>query len=120
ATAIDLTPTFSLSHLGLLCARSMIRVGVELKGMVIAGCIAPINWPPTTADVEAIAADFIVPPEKMFERLQDVYQLNERQKREILAFLPRIANIIAHIVDERKSLVGRLEAIANLTQLKEY
>lgn len=120
AEAIDLSPSFNLSHLGLLCARSMIRVGVELKGMVVAGCIAPETWPPRTAEVEQIAADFGVEPELMFQRLQDVYQLNERQKRQVLTFLPRIANIIAHIIDERKSLVGRLEAIASLTQLKEY
>ena len=47
ATVIDLNPKFSVSHLGLLCARSMIRVGTELKGMVIAGCNTPKQWPPT-------------------------------------------------------------------------
>lgn len=30
----------------MLCARAFIRVGAELKGMVVAGCVAPENWPP--------------------------------------------------------------------------
>lgn len=117
ATAIDLTPKFSLSHLGLLCARSMIRVGTELKGMVIAGCIAPDEWPPSPAEVEDMAAEFGVEPGIMTRHLHDVYHLEAEQKAEVLAFLPRIANILAHIVDERKTLVSRLEAIASLTQL---
>jgi len=40
ASTIDLEPRFSRSHLGLLCTRAMVRVGVELKGMVVAGCVA--------------------------------------------------------------------------------
>lgn len=117
ATAIDLTPQFSVSHLGLLCARSMIRVGTELKGMVIAGCIAPPHWPPTETEVEQMAQEFGVAASQMMPHLNDVYHLNNEQKANVLAFLPRIANIIAHIVDERKSLVERLQTIAQLTQL---
>jgi len=117
AAVIDLNPKFSVSHLGLLCARSMIRVGAELKGMVIAGCITPNQWPPTTEEVETMAAEFGVPVENMMAHLDDVYALNATQRAQVLAYLPRIANIVAHIVDERKSLVGRLQTIARLTQL---
>ncbi len=117
AAAIDLTPQFSVSHLGLLCARSMIRVDTELKGMVIAGCIAPSTWPPSAAEVEQMAQAFGVEASRMTPHLQAVYDLNPDQKANVLAFLPRIANIIAHIVDERKSLVERLQTIAQLTQL---
>jgi excisionase family DNA binding protein len=117
AAVIDLNPKFSVSHLGLLCARSMIRVGAELKGMVIAGCITPDQWPPTMEEVETMAAEFGVPVENMMARLDDVYTMDKAQQDQVLAYLPRIANIVAHIVDERKSLVGRLQAIARLTQL---
>jgi excisionase family DNA binding protein len=120
AMTIDLAPKYSRSHLGLLCARSMIRVGHELKGMVIVGCIEPETWPPSQADIETIAADFDVDSKVLLESLHEIYQLDDGRKQEVLTFLPRIANIIAHIVNERNSLVGRLEAIASLTQLKEY
>lgn len=117
AAVIDLNPKFSISHLGLLCARSMIRVGVELKGMVIAGCIAPDEWPPTNEEVAATAAEFSVSLAIMTEHLQDVYTLDKAQEAQVLAILPRIANIVAHIIAERKSLIGRLQTIAQLTQL---
>ena len=117
AAVIDLNPKFSVSHLGLLCARSMIRVGTELKGMVIAGCIAPDVWPPTEAQVEAMAAQFGVPAANMMAHLNDVYTLNKTQQAQVLTYLPQIANIVAHIVAERKALVGRLQTIARLTQL---
>ncbi len=117
ATVIDLNPKFSVSHLGLLCARSMIRVGTELKGMVIAGCITPKPWPPTMEEIEAMAGEFGVTPEDLLPHLDDVYTLNEPEQALVLAYLPQIANIVAHIIDERKSLVGRLQTIARLTQL---
>lgn len=117
ATVIDLNPKFSVSHLGLLCARSMIRVGTELKGMIIAGCIAPDDWPPTETQVEEMAAQFGVPAASMMAHLDDVYTLNKPQQAQVLAYLPQIANIVAHIVAERKALLGRLQTIARLTQL---
>ncbi len=117
AAVIDLNPKFSVSHLGLLCARSMIRVGAELKGMMIAGCIAPNRWPPTAEEVEVMAAEFSVSPVVMTEHLNDVYTLDQAQRAQVLAMLPRIANIVAHIIAERNALVGRLQTIARLTQL---
>lgn len=117
AAVIDLNPQFSVSHLGLLCARSMIRVGTELKGMIIAGCIAPENWPPTPQEVEKMASEFGVSPVVMNDHLNEIYILDKTQQARVLTFLPRIATIIAHIVDERKSLLGRLQTIARLTQL---
>lgn len=117
ASVIDLNPKFSVSHLGLLCARSMIRVGTELKGMVIAGCITPDIWPPTMDEVATMASEFGISPAVMADHLDDVYTLNDKEQARVLAILPRIANIVAHIVDERKTLVGRLQTIAHLTQL---
>lgn len=115
--AIDLEPSFNRSHLGLLCARSMIRVGAELKGMVIAGCLAPEEWPPTPAEVNAMALELEVQPELLIPHLEQVYVLDQGQRQSVLDHLKRIANIVAHIVNERKTLVERLEAIADLTEL---
>jgi excisionase family DNA binding protein len=116
-TAIDLEPKFTRSHLGLLCAGSMIRVGAELKGMVIAGCLAPDEWPPKAAEVEAMALELDVQSELLVPHLEQVYFLDRAQRQTVLVYLKRIANIVAHIVNERKTLVERLEAIADLTEL---
>jgi excisionase family DNA binding protein len=116
-TAIDLEPSFKRSHLGLLCARSMIRVGAELKGMVVAGCIAPDEWPPAPAELNAMAVELDVQPELLVSHLEEVYTLDPPERQAVLDHLKRIANIVAHIVNERKTLVERLEAIADLTEL---
>jgi excisionase family DNA binding protein len=117
ATTIDLQPQFSRSHLGLLCTRAMIRVGDELKGMVVAGCVAPDVWPPSPDELSAMAAEFGVDEAKLAARLDDVFYLDQNQRGQVLETMQRIANIVAHIVNERKTLVGRLAAIANLTTL---
>ncbi len=117
ATAVNLTPAFRVSHLGLLCARSMIAVGTELKGMVIAGCVAPDDWPPSPDKINAIAGEFDVSPDLIRQHVRQAYTLDNAQKSQVLATLPQIATLIAHIVDERKQLIDRLEAIAGLTQL---
>lgn len=115
ATTLDLTPSFRVGHLGLLCARSMIAVGTELKGMVIAGCVAPPDWPPSPAKVSELANQFNVSPEIFARHISEVYYLDAAQQTRVLTTLPRIASLIAHIVDERRVLVDRLEAIANLS-----
>jgi len=117
ATAIDLEPQFGLSHLGLMCARALIPVGSELKGMVVAGCVAPENWPPNEDDIEQMAAGFELDTASLTPHVNEVFFLDTEEKQRVLAYLQRIANIVAHIVDERKTLVGRLAAIADLTEL---
>lgn len=117
AVAIDLEPRFSESHLKLLCTRALIRDGAELKGMVVAGCVAPDEWPPSSEAVAEMAADFGVEPELLMARVNDVYMLSEDQRDKVLAHIQQIANIVAHIISERKTLIGRLEAIADLTSI---
>jgi len=115
ATTIDLEPKFSESHLGLLCSRAMVRVGTELQGMVVAGCVAPENWPPDNDKIDQIAIDMDVDQSLISPHLDNVFNLSPDQRAQVLKQLQRIANIIAHIVEERRSLVSRLEAISNLT-----
>jgi excisionase family DNA binding protein len=115
ATSLELEPRFSQSHLGMLCTRALIRVGTELKGMVIAGCVEPAEWPPAPLEIEGIAADLGVPAALIEEHLDEVYSLTDSQQETVLIFVQRMANIIAHVVNERKTLMDRLEAIADLT-----
>jgi len=117
AVALDLTPSFVPSHLGLLCGRGLIRVGTELKGMVIAGCVVPDQWPPTPTEIGEMATLFDVDAALLTDSINDVHELTAVQRQQTLDFLPRIANIVAHIINERKELLGRLEAIADLTKL---
>jgi excisionase family DNA binding protein len=116
ATAIDLVPKFTSSHLGLLCTRGLIRVGPELKGMVFLGGIAPKNWPPTSAQVQAMAAEFGVEPEALIPHINEVFYLDDAEQAKVLSFVQRIANIIAHIVNERHDFMSKLDAIAQLTR----
>ena len=115
--AINLEPRFYKSHLGLLCARGLIRVNTELKGMVVAGCVAPDEWPPSDGEVEKMADDLSVEPGLLQPHLHEVYVLDEGERTAVLSSVQRIANIVAHIINERQLLLGRLEAIADLTRL---
>ncbi len=116
AVAIDLEPKFIPSYLGLLCARGLIRVGTELKGMVIIGCLAPDDWPPTSEQVQAMADKFGVKPETLTAHLEEVFYLDQVERTRILSFVQRIANIVAHIATERTVLMGKLESIAKLAR----
>jgi excisionase family DNA binding protein len=114
ATAIELEPKLITGQLGLRCARGLIRVGTELKGMVVIAGIAPDNWPPRPDQVRAIAAELGTTPEKVAAHLAEVFYLNEAEQAKALVFVQKIANIIAHIADERNRFMGKLEAIAQL------
>ena len=49
----DLQPSLRPSRFGFLCARAFIRSHFELVGMVIAGGIAPDEWPATAEQFDA-------------------------------------------------------------------
>ena len=55
-----------------------------------------------------------MPPTLLKARLHEVYHLDSQQKSAVLTTVQKVANIVAHIVNERLELVGRLDAIANL------
>jgi PTS system nitrogen regulatory IIA component len=114
ADQIDLQPRFAPSHMGLLCARSYLRVGAELKGMVLVGGIAPDSWPPSATELDAIAEAFGAPPELVKDRVHEVFQLDEEGRRRVLSFLPRMAQMLSKIATERTNHLARLDAIAAL------
>ena len=116
AADIDLQPKYTSSHLGLLCARGMIRVGAALKGMVFMGGIAPKQWPPSPEQIRDMATEFGVQPETLEAHLNEVYFLDDDEQARVLTFVQRIANIVAHIASERNGFMNKLDAIAQLTR----
>jgi excisionase family DNA binding protein len=110
----DLTAHFVPSHLGFLCARGFVRVGQELKGMVIVGGIAPDDWPPSEEKLAAVAGQLGMPIADLAAHVGEVYRVDEEQRRWILAVLPRIGDLVSRLAQERGRLVSRLEAIATL------
>ena len=114
AQTIELEPKFMPSHLGLLCARGMIRVGTELKGMVVVGCIAPDDWPPAEDEIRRMAAEFGISPDIIAPHFEEAFYLSKEEQEHVLATVQRIANIVAHIVSERHILMEKLVSIAKL------
>lgn len=115
--SLKIEPEFQRSHLGLLCARGLIRVGKELPGMVVSGCIAPQEWPPTEQELNLMAAELNVEPHILTGQLDQVYSLNVEERAKVLSSVQKVANIVAHIVQERLVLLNRLDGIANLARL---
>ncbi len=110
-----LTPRFQSSHLGLLCARGMIRVGNEIRAMLVVGGIVPDDWPPSAEAVDRMAADLDLDPELIRRHLHAVHRLSHAEQARALQYVQRIADIFAHIANERNQLMGKLRRIAEIT-----
>ncbi|MDH3729693.1 MAG: helix-turn-helix domain-containing protein [Acidimicrobiia bacterium] len=102
------------SHFGFLCARSFIRLGGEIAGMVIVGGIAPDEWPPAQTDQAAIAAKVGVDTKVIADHVDEVHYLDHGRQQWVLDCLPRIGQMLTRFANERQHLVGRLEAIASI------
>lgn len=111
---IDLTPRFIPSHIGFLCSRGFVRVGSELKGMVIVGGIAPKDWPPAPEAIEGLASSLGMPASEILTHIDQVYYLDEAHMNWIISLLPSVGTLISHLANERGHLVTKLEAIASL------
>jgi excisionase family DNA binding protein len=114
---LSLEPKFATSELGLLCARALIRQGSELKGLVIAGCIAPDNWPPSDAQLAVMAEQLGADLAELEANCDAVHHLDAAQREQVLRFLQRIADVFSHIAEDRSLVYGRLQTIARLTAL---
>jgi excisionase family DNA binding protein len=112
-----LHPHFAGTPLGLLCARGLIRVGAELGAMLVAGGIAPATWPPSEAQLAQIAATLEIDHAHLRGHLHEVFVLNAPQRDQVLGFVQRMADVIAHIVYERQTLVAKLHNIAELSKV---
>ncbi|MCB2224367.1 MAG: helix-turn-helix domain-containing protein [Actinobacteria bacterium] len=111
---IDLTPRFAPSHLGFLCARSFVRVGSSLEGMVIAGGIAPDEWPPPAERIDRLAEGLGMDAAELVASIDGVYRVGAAERERILTLLPSLATLLSHLASERGRLVETLEAIASL------
>lgn len=98
---VALEPKFSLSEMGLLCARGLIRVGSELKGMVVIGGIAPENWPPTAEDASQLSTLFGVRPEVVTGHTEAVFRMDRSAQERSLRFVQRIADVFSQMIQAR-------------------
>ncbi len=99
----DFEPTFNLGHLGFLCARAFIRVGNRLEGMVIAGCVAPADWPPPARVLEGIAAEVGADVATLDAAVDRIYHLTEEDRRRALDGLSRLAVHLSRLAAKRQS-----------------
>jgi excisionase family DNA binding protein len=114
----SMEPRFHPSEMGLLCARGLIRVGRELKGMVVIGGIAPEVWPTDLEQLACLAETFGLSPAYVAANADAVYRLDKAAQEKALRSVQRIADIFSHIAEDRNALCGRLQTIASLTSLQ--
>ena len=111
---IDLEPSFLPSHLGFLCARSFIRIGSTLAGMVIVGGVATEQWPPSDDEIAAVAGETGTPIETILAHINEVYWIDASHQDWIVRNLSRVSDLISLLADGHGRLVQKLEAIAAL------
>jgi hypothetical protein len=106
AGQVALEPKFLLSEMGLMCARGLIRVGSELKGMVVVGGIAPEGWPPGPAQAAELADLFGVPPETVTSHADLVFHMDRPAQERALRYVQRMADVFSQMVQDRLALVA--------------
>ena len=111
---IDLEPQFVPSHLGFLCARSFIRIGSNLAGMVIVGGVAPQQWPPSEEEIASVAAETGTEETTILEHIHEVYWIDQPHQDWIVRNLSRVSDLISLLADGHGRLVQKLDSIAAL------
>jgi len=84
-------PILRPRHLGFLCARAYVRRGFELVGMVIAGGIAPAEWPPQPERFDELAALSGADASELATAAATVPSLDEQATEAMLASLRVLA-----------------------------
>jgi excisionase family DNA binding protein len=116
---IELEPRFLPSHLGFLCARSFIRIGSNLAGMVIVGGVAPELWPPSDEDISSVAIETGTTEAVIREHINEVYWIDTAHQDWIVRNLSRVSDLISHLADGHGRLIHKLETIAALAGAAE-
>ena len=93
----DLEPQWKPTPLGFLCARTLVRVGDQLKGMVLVGGIAPQAWPPVPAEVDALAGGLGVPLDLIAAHIGEVHRLPGPEQERVLRLLPRLGAFLSRL-----------------------
>lgn len=110
-----LEPRFAPSLAGLMCARALVRMGDQLKGMVVVFGVASPDWAPAPVDVQDLAGTLNLPAEQVHAAFDSAVRLTQEEQKKVLVTLQRIADILAHISNERVTLLDRLASIAQLS-----
>lgn len=85
--------------------------------MLVVSGVAPQPWPPSATEIARLAEYLDASEEEVRRAMAAAFVLNELQKQQVLTYLQRIADIIAHIMTERNLLFSKLRTIAELTQI---
>jgi hypothetical protein len=110
-----LEPRFMPGFGGLLCARALVRMGNELKAMVIVFGVAPEAWHPAPEVTQTWAQRLNLPGDRLQDALEAAFELTPDERKKVLVTIQRIADILAHVGNERLSLLERLASIARLS-----
>jgi excisionase family DNA binding protein len=113
----SISPAYQQGHLGLLCTRGLIRVGAEIKAMLIMGGIAPDAWPPDDEQLANLAQTLQLDVEFLKAHIHEAHWLDRERQAAVLSVVQRIADIFSHIMGERHQLFARLQQIAQISQL---
>lgn len=100
----DLEPRLHTSHLGLLCARAYIRRGNELIGMVLAGGIAPEQWPPDVETAEEISLASKTTADIILSNADEVYHLDGSAREALLRGLSRLGTHLSRLASNDAGL----------------
>ena len=114
ADETDLAPRFTPSHLGFLCARSFIRVGPRLVGMVIVGGVTPAAGPPSAETIRRVADELDSSVDALSAVADETWHLDHDAQQWVLGMLPRVADLISQLATARSQLLDKLDAIATL------
>lgn len=97
-----LEPKWALNEMGLLCTRALIRVGSELQGMVMLGGLAPEGWPPPEEQIAALARQFGAETPVVAAQVHAIHRLDEAGMTKALRSVQRIADVFAHLIEDRR------------------
>jgi excisionase family DNA binding protein len=112
-----LQPEMVQGHLGLSYTRGLVRVGTEIKAMLIAGGMAPAQWPPEEREIARLAEYLDVPEAALRRHIDEVFHLDAGEQQRVLAYVQQVADILAHIIRERNLLFAKLQHIAELSKI---
>ena len=112
AGLVALEPKFALNEMGLMCARGLIRVGAELKGMVVIGGIAPENWPPNDEQIGRLSEMFGVDAGTVTASCDAVFRMDRAGQDKALRSVQRIADVFAAMAQDRLAVFSQQAAVA--------
>lgn len=105
ASEPHVAPRFVATHLGFLCARTFVWVDLKPVGMIVVGGVTPPQWPPAPERVRAIADEFGVPHQVLFDSVDQTWDIDAAEQRRILHLLPRMGDLVSHLASARSQLL---------------